>query len=706
MNLRAWLATIFVAGVAAACGTTETRPTFPENRRILDADREPGSWLTHGRTYSEQRFSPLTTLTPESVSRLGLAWSYELRTTRGAEATPLVVDGVMYVTSSWSLVYALDAKTGKELWVYDPEVDKALGARACCDVVNRGVAFYGGRVYVGAIDGRLIALDARTGALVWQTWTVDRTQPYTITGAPRAANGLVFIGNGGAEYGVRGHVSAYDAKTGEQRWRFYTVPGEPSKMPEQAASDSIMSVAAATWTGEWWKLGGGGTVYDAIVFDEEFNQLLIGVGNGSPWNQQIRSPRGGDNLFLASIVAVDASSGIYKWHYQTAPGETWDYNATQPIVLADLTIDGAVRKVAMQAPKNGFFYVIDRRDGRLISAKPFVPMYPTAETPKGMPISWAYGVDQTTGRPLENPEARYLKASAVIRPGPQGAHNWHPMSFSPLTGFVYLPTQELPFEFRTESPFTVRSGLWNTGVSRRPLSDDPAVRSAIKKAVSGALVAWDPVAQKEVWRSPRRGPWNGGTLATAGGIVFQGTVDGQFLAMDAGSGKELWSYDNQAATLAGPISYQIDGEQYVAVLAGNGSVFYLTASYLAPTEVGPVKGRVYVFKIGGNAPKPVLDRVPAANRAPPTIPITPEQYTRGAQLYSQFCVTCHGAGVIAGGAVPDLRRSPRLHDSVVWTRIVHKGELNGRGMPGFWEQLTPSDAELIRAYVARQAARP
>src|SRR5262245_26378850 len=310
MSFRACVAFLVAAAISAGCGATETRPTFPDNRRILDADREPGSWLTHGRTYGEQRFSPLGTLTPDSVSRLGLAWSYELRTTRGAEATPLVVDGVMYVTSSWSLVYALDAKTGKELWVFDPDVDKTLGARACCDVVNRGVAFYAGRIFVGAIDGRLIALDAKTGASLWQTWTVDRLQPYTITGAPRAANGMVFIGNGGAEYGVRGYVSAYDAKTGELRWRFYTVPGDPAKMPESAASDSIMAVAAATWTGEWWKLGGGGTVYDAIVFDEELNQLIFGVGNGSPWNRQIRSPGGRDNLFLASTVAVDATPGI------------------------------------------------------------------------------------------------------------------------------------------------------------------------------------------------------------------------------------------------------------------------------------------------------------------------------------------------------------------------------------------------------------
>jgi mono/diheme cytochrome c family protein len=313
-------------------------------------------------------------------------------------------------------------------------------------------------------------------------------------------------------------------------------------------------------------------------------------------------------------------------------------------------------------------------------------------------------VDATTGRPLENPEARYVNGPVVIRPGPQGAHNWHPMAFSPRTGLVYLPTQELPFEFRTESPFIVRPGFWNTGVSRRPLSDDPAVRAAIKKGASGALVAWDPAAQKEVWRAPRRGPWNGGTLATAGGLVFQGTVDGQFLAMDAGSGKELWSHDNQAATLAGPISYAIDGEQYVAVLAGNGSVFYLTASFLAPTEVGPVSGRVYVFKIGGNAPKPTLDRLTASTTPPPSIPATPEQYTRGSQLYANYCVACHGAGAIAGGAVPDLRRSPRLHDAAVWARIVHKGELGGRGMPGFWDQLTAADAELIRAYVARQAA--
>ena len=311
----------------------------------------------------------MTKVSTETVGRLGLAWTYEMRTNRGAQATPLVADGVMYVTSAWSLVYALDAATGAERWVYDPKVDRSVGAKACCDVVNRGVALHDGKVFVGVIDGRLVALDAKTGSVAWETVTVDQSQPYTITGAPRAANGLVYIGNGGAEYGVRGYVSAYETSTGKLRWRFYTVPGDPSKGPDNAASDPVMARAAATWNGQWWALGGGGTVWDAIVYDADFNQLIVGVGNGSPWNQQIRSPGGGDNLFLSSIVALDAATGAYKWHYQTTPGETWDYTATQPIVLAELTIDGKPRKVAMQAPKNGFFYVVDRENGQLISAR-------------------------------------------------------------------------------------------------------------------------------------------------------------------------------------------------------------------------------------------------------------------------------------------------------------------------------------------------
>jgi PQQ-dependent dehydrogenase (methanol/ethanol family) len=619
------------------------------------------------------------------------------------QATPLVADGVMYVTSAWSLVYALDAATGRERWVYDPKVDRAVGAKACCDVVNRGVAVYGGKVFAGVIDGRLVALDAATGAVVWETVTVDQTMPYTITGAPRAANGLVYIGNGGAEYGVRGYVSAYEANTGTLVWRFYTVPGDPSKGPDHAASDPIMTKAAVTWSGQWWTLGGGGTVWDAIVYDPDFKQLIVGVGNGSPWNQQIRSPGGGDNLFLSSILALDAATGAYKWHYQTTPGDTWDYTATQPIILAELSIEGRSRKVAMQAPKNGFFYVVDRENGRLISARPFLPVWTTKDTPPGMPLSWAHAIDPSTGRPIENPEARYRGKPALVRPGPSGAHNWHPMSFSPNTGLVYLPAQDMALGYAHDANAEVREGFGNLGLTFEPLPDDPAVRAAIRAASRGMLLAWDPVAQREVWRSDRRGPWNGGTLTTGGGLVFQGTGDGRFLALDAKSGETLWSADNQAATLAGPISYEAGGEQHIAVTAGYGGSFFLIEAFLGPAEGHALNGRVYVFKLGGTAARPVLNLRRAPMPAPPAIAVTPDEYARGARLYERNCTVCHGVAALSGGVLPDLRRSIRLQDAGAWRRVVVDGELAALGMPRFGKYVTSADGELIRAYVARQA---
>ncbi len=694
---------LLIGGLAVAA--SERPPAEVDTKRIVGADREPGNWLTHGRTYGEQRWSPLKAVNTATVGRLGLAWSYDLKMGRGAEATPLVVDGVMYVTSAWSIVHAIDAKTGKGLWVYDPKVDRRVGAKACCDVVNRGVAVYAGKVFVGVIDGRLIAVDARTGAMVWEKVTVDQALPYTITGAPRAANGLVYIGNGGAEYGVRGYVSAYDTETGALEWRFYTVPGDPARGPDGAASDPVMAKAAATWKGEWWKVGGGGTVWDAIVYDPEFDQLLVGVGNGSPWNQQIRSPGGGDNLFLASIVALDARTGTYKWHYQTTPGESWDYTATQPIILADLTIDGVARKVAMQAPKNGFFYVIDRTNGKLISAKPFLEMLPAKDTPEGAPLAWAYAVDPATGRPVENPAARYASGTTLIHPNPDGGHNWHPMSFSPQTGLVYLPMQDMAIALATDSPFQRREGPFdNLGVVIGTLPDDPKVRQAIRNSTVAALVAWDPVAQREVWRAKRRGPWNGGTLAVAGGLVFQGTVDGQFLAMDAKTGKELWSYDNQAATLAGPISYEVDGEQYVAVPGGYGTAFFLIEGFFAPKEGAPINARVSAFKLGGTAPKPeiVFRRIPTPK--PPVITTTADEYALGAGLYDRNCLVCHGIAAVTGGVLPDLRKSGRLQDAGLWKRAVVDGDLAPMGMPNFGRYVTPQDAERIRAYVARQAA--
>jgi PQQ-dependent dehydrogenase (methanol/ethanol family) len=429
---RAIWAAVAVASLAlAACGGQ--KPV--DGARIAGADSNPGEWVTHGRTYSEQRFSPLEKINAGNVGELGLAWSFDLPENRGIEATPLVADGVMYTTSAWSVVRAFDAKTGKLLWTHDPEVPKSTGVKACCDSVNRGVALWGGKVFYGTLDGRLEALDAKTGKVVWSKVTVDQSKPYTITGAPRVVKGKVLIGNGGAELGVRGYLSAYDAETGDMAWRFYTVPGE--KETDGAASDKAMKdVARKTWNGEFWKIGGGGTVWDSMAYDPELDLLYIGVGNGSPWNRDIRSPGGGDNLFLSSIVALKPETGEYVWHYQTTPGETWDYTATQHIVLADLTIEGKPRKVLMQAPKNGFFYVLDRTNGKFISAEKYVSA-----------VNWATGIDKTTGRPIEAPGARYEKTLHLSNPGPLGAHNWHPMAFSPATGLVYIPAQEIPFPY-------------------------------------------------------------------------------------------------------------------------------------------------------------------------------------------------------------------------------------------------------------------
>lgn len=697
-----WLAAL--ALTPACVSTSEIPPDAGpvDTDRIRQADREPGNWLTHGRTYLEQRFSPLDAVSRNTVAELGLAWTYELRTERGASATPLVVDGVMYVTSAWSLVYALDARDGRELWVYDPAVDRAVAARACCDVVNRGVAVYDGRVYVGVIDGRLVALNAADGSIVWEAETVDRSKPYTITGAPRAANGLVYIGNGGADYGVRGYVSAYDATNGELVWRFYTVPGDPALGPDGAASDPVMAQAAQTWTGEWWRLGGGGTVWDAIVYDPDFDQLIVGVGNGSPWNQQLRSPDGGDNWFLSSILALDAKTGAYRWHYQTTPGDTWDFAATQSIILADLSIDGRVRKVAMQAPKNGFFYLVDRENGHLLSAAPFVPMAPAAETPAGAPLSWAYAIDPA-GRPLENEGARYQGGVALVRPGPLGAHNWHPMSYSPMTGLVYIPAQEVAFAFAPSDERSRRPGFWNTGLGHVPFPDDDGARRALANSAIGFLVAWDPLGQREVWRVRHRGPWNGGTLATAGGLVFQGTTAGKFRALDAASGEQLWEFDNRAATLAGPIAYDVDGDEHIAVLAGYGSAFFLMAGALAPDPGAKINGRVYAFKLGGTATAPPLafQRAPAPR--PPEVRATPGEVAQGEALYGQFCFMCHGLGAVTGGVLPDVRTGMSLRSAEAWADAVVRGSRRDKGMPGFAEYLTLEAAELIRAYVARQA---
>ena len=677
---------------AAACDRPQTA-RLVDDARLADAAAEPGNWLTHGGTYEEQRYSQLDAINDGNVSGLGVAWSFEYDTNRGQEATPIVVDGVIYTTSAWSKVFALDAKTGKLLWSHDPEVPGEAGFKACCDAVNRGVAVYDGKVFSGTLDGRLIALDAKTGKLAWSTVTVDQSKPYTITGAPRIVKGRVLIGNGGAEYGVRGYVSAYDAATGKLAWRFYTVPPGPGAPADGAASDDVIEQARATWFGDWTRFGGGGTVWDAIVYDREFNQILIGVGNGSPWNRKVRSEGKGDNLFISSVVALDADSGRYKWHYQGTPGETWDFTQTQPIILADLAIGGASRKVMMQAPKNGYFYVIDRANGKLVSAKGFVPQ------------TWTTGVDMATGRPVEAPNARFDKGPFIALPSAFGAHNWHPMSFSPKTGLVYLPAQEVPYVYIDDQGFKERRGGWNVAVDylANPVPDDKAQFKALRALLKGRLIAWDPVRQKEAWRVDYDGPWNGGTLATAGNLVFQGNAKGEFAAFAADSGKKLWSFDAGTGVVAGPVSFAVDGEQYVAVNAGYGGVYALSAAFSDDPRPMP-NGRLVVFKLGGKAPYTIdrIDPPPAvvAEGAWPAAVVD-----RGTLLYESSCGVCHGGAAISSGVLPDLRRSGYLADKDAWNSVVIGGALNDRGMIGFSRWMTADDAEAIRAYVAGKAKR-
>lgn len=651
-------------------------------------------WPLHGQDFGEKRFSELQSINRENVDQLGLAWNFEFDTNRGQEATPLVIDGILYTSSAWSKVFALDAVTGELLWNYDPVADGGVAAWGCCDVVNRGVAYADGQIFLGVIDGRLEALDAETGELNWSVRTTRADQHYTITGAPRIVEELVVIGNGGAEFGVRGYVTAYDRETGEQRWRFYTVPGNPEEGFEQPE----LEMAAETWSGKWWQYGGGGTVWDAMAYDPALGLLYLGVGNGSPWNHVMRSEGEGDNLFLSSIVALDALTGSYRWHYQTTPGDSWDYTATQHMVLADLEWQGRQRQVLMQVPKNGFFYVVDRVTGELLAAD------------KVVPVTWATHVDLETGRPVEADNARYLEGPVAIVPGPVGAHNWNPMSYDERQGIMYIPARVNRGNYRPYAgePHDPDARGMFTGMTT-PM--DRAARAYIEEhqpdfsaPESGQLVAWDVSEKRELWRKiePGSASHNGGLLSTAGALLFQGKYDGRFVAYDKDNGRELWSTQAYSSIMGGPVTYEVDGEQYVAVLSGKGGGFPTGDRNSSTYEVSP-NGRLLVFKLGGESALPPYTPTPV--EVPDFSPVVASldgDAEEGTLLYGINCARCHGGGAVAG-FLPDLRFSAFAMSADSWQTIVLGDALEARGMPSFHGALSESEVEHIRAYVINRA---
>ncbi|MGB1885365.1 MAG: PQQ-dependent dehydrogenase, methanol/ethanol family, partial [Gammaproteobacteria bacterium] len=578
----------FCTGVLIATVQVTSAETVV-NDETLAAVGDGSNWLAYGRNYSEQRYSPLKQINTETVSGLGVEWFLDLPEDRMLLATPLVVDGVIYFTGSFSKTRAVDAKTGKLLWEYDPESVKHAGdrLRIMWDQ-NKGPAFWNGKVIISTIDGRLVGLDAKTGEKIWETMTIDPRRAYYITGAPKVFKGKVIIGNGGTEQeAARGYVTAYNADTGEQEWRFWVVPGNPADGFENKA----MEMAAETWTGEWWEHGGGGNTWNGITYDPEFDQVLIGTGNGSPWNRKIRSPGGGDNLFLCSIVALDADTGEYKWHYQTVPGETWDYNSNMDIVLVDLKFNEQTVKALMHAPKNGFFYVLNREHGELLSAE------------KLGKVTWASHIDLKTGRPVEIPGSRYEDGEETVWPSPYGTHSWHAMSYNPDTGLVYIPTIEMPAVFRDTG---IDHQAWESPHFRASVGVEFGIEDTPADYGLAYLVAWDPLKHTKVWEHQLPPLWNPGTMTTAGNLVFQGRADGEFVAYHAVSGERLWSLDLGSGISAPPVTYAVDGKQYVSLLVGWGGAGLISGSLAAQHgwkyKVHP--RRLYTFAIDGDTPVP------------------------------------------------------------------------------------------------------
>ena len=676
---------VAMVGLVAPAPAAVPHDGAVDARRLLAADSpaNAGQWMTYGRDYSEQRYSPLKQINVDNVSRLGLAWYADLAERGGSyETTPIVVDGEIFVTAPWSKVYAFDARTGKRLWKYDPKVPGEYAVKLCCGIVNRGVAVWKGKVIWGTLDGRLIAVDARTGKKVWEVQATDPKRTLSITGAPRIADGRIFMGEAGSEFEERGYMAAYDAATGKELWRWWAVPGDPSKGFEQPE----LAMAAETWHGEWWKAGGGGTPWDGITYDPVTHLVYIGTGNGAPWPAWVRSPGGGDNLFTSSIVALDARTGKFRWYYQETPHDSFDFDSTQQIMTANLVINGKKRHVVMHAPKNGIFYVFDAATGKLLNAKPFVPT-----------VNWMTGFD-ANGRPILNPAADYGRTGKgfYVVPASGGAHSWHPMAFSPETGLVYIPTNYGSYPLVAEAGAKMGNQLLSINVGKCPSGPAPKLEGA-----GSYLLAWDPVHMKAVWKQ-REGSGRAGVMTTAGNLVFQGnagffgTGSDSLSAYRADTGERVWTADTQAGIAGAPVSYAVDGVQYVAVVAGSGGGF--GGDYWAPTY-----SRLLVYKLGGKVTLPPKEPYTPAALNPPAQFGDAALIAQGEAQYTAHCESCHGNGGRVSSLFPDLRYAGQLWSADAFNAVVIGGALEADGMVSFRKMITPQDANAIRAYVVQLA---
>jgi quinohemoprotein ethanol dehydrogenase len=681
-----------IAGCTKSAKTADVlaNPAAITQERLLKGTEDPNQWPTYNGSYNEQRFSPLKKIDTSNVGTLGLQWFADYDSNLDQHGSPLYVDGVIYVSTAFNQkVYAFDARTGKELWKFNANVDGTWLRNVCCGNINRGIAAYNGKIYVGTLDARLIAIDAKTGKTAWSTDVVvgDRKDPLnrlSITMAPRVAKGKVFVGISGGEFGVRGWVGAFDAETGKEVWRFHTVPGDPSKGFENKA----MEEAAKTWSGEWWKLGGGGTVWDAVVYDPTTDLLYFGTGNGTPWGAHARDPKLGDNLYIASIMAVKPDTGEYVWHYQVTPGDNWDYDAVSPMMTADVTIGGEKKHVLIQPNKNGFLYVLEAAMGKLLSADAFTE------------VNWATHVDMKTGRPVVVPAARYEKKPWNLAPGVQGGHSWHPNAYSPDTGLIYIPTWEAYFVMQRDPNYKPSAGGFNLGITFGGPQGMSAANAepTNKEGIYGRLKAWDPVARKVVWETE---PFDndrpsGGAMATGGGLVFQGNGAGKELrAYDAKNGKQLWSFPTQTSIFAAPITYELDGEQYVAASVGGASI---AQGYFAPSYA-----RMLVFKLGGTAKLPPNQEYTPPPLNPPPSTAAAEVIERGRVVYEQYCTVCHGVdGVQPRGMFPNLTTTPMLHAQEAFDQVI-KGARAERGMGDFSKDVNAQDSIALREYLISRA---